>query len=123
MGSGRHPREEQALPSLPLSAPSRQSLQRPGEARRRFQQRLLRLEPQFLPLLVWVLLPVLLLPVSVREGSSVRLLLPVLLTGLIITGRCKSRPAYFDLASVHSEMVCHKHYAERGVDLKRGVDY
>jgi cob(I)alamin adenosyltransferase len=24
---------------------------------------------------------------------------------------------------VHSEMVCHKHYAERGVDLKRGVDY
>ncbi|MFN5195463.1 MAG: cob(I)yrinic acid a,c-diamide adenosyltransferase [Cyanobacteriota bacterium] len=44
-------------------------------------------------------------------------------TEVIITGRCRSRPAYFDLASVHSEMVCHKHYAERGVDLKRGVDY
>ena len=44
-------------------------------------------------------------------------------TEVIITGRCKSRPAYFDLATVHSEMVCHKHYAERGVDLKRGVDY
>jgi cob(I)alamin adenosyltransferase len=44
-------------------------------------------------------------------------------TEVIITGRCKSRPAYFDLASVHSEMICHKHYAERGVDLKRGVDY
>ncbi len=44
-------------------------------------------------------------------------------TEVIITGRCKRRPAYFDLASVHSEMVCHKHYAERGVDLKRGVDY
>jgi len=44
-------------------------------------------------------------------------------TEVIITGRCKTRPAYFDLASVHSEMVCHKHYAERGVDLKRGVDY
>jgi cob(I)alamin adenosyltransferase len=44
-------------------------------------------------------------------------------TEVIITGRCKSQPAYFDLASVHSEMVCHKHYAERGVDLKRGVDY
>jgi cob(I)alamin adenosyltransferase len=44
-------------------------------------------------------------------------------TEVIITGRCKSRPAYFDLARVHSEMVCHKHYAERGVDLKRGVDY
>ncbi|MEB3157028.1 MAG: cob(I)yrinic acid a,c-diamide adenosyltransferase [Cyanobacteriota bacterium] len=44
-------------------------------------------------------------------------------TEVIITGRCKSAPAYFDLASVHSEMVCHKHYAERGVDLKRGVDY
>jgi cob(I)alamin adenosyltransferase len=42
---------------------------------------------------------------------------------VIITGRCKNPPAYFDLASVHSEMVCHKHYAERGVDLKRGVDY
>ena len=44
-------------------------------------------------------------------------------TEVILTGRCKHQPAYFDLASVHSEMVCHKHYAERGVDLKRGVDY
>jgi len=44
-------------------------------------------------------------------------------TQVILTGRCKNPPAYFDLASVHSEMVCHKHYAERGVDLKRGVDY
>ena len=44
-------------------------------------------------------------------------------TEVIITGRCKHPPAYFDLASIHSEMVCHKHYAERGVDLKRGVDY
>tara|TARA_Y100001968_G_scaffold251839_1_gene237131 strand:+ start:21210 stop:22415 length:1206 start_codon:yes stop_codon:yes gene_type:complete len=44
-------------------------------------------------------------------------------TEVIITGRCKNPPAYFDLASVHSEMVCHKHYAEKGVDLKRGVDY
>ena len=44
-------------------------------------------------------------------------------TEVIITGRCKNPPAYFDLASIHSEMVCHKHYAEQGVDLKRGVDY
>jgi cob(I)alamin adenosyltransferase len=44
-------------------------------------------------------------------------------TEVIITGRCKNPPSYFDLASVHSEMVCHKHYAEQGVDLKRGVDY
>ncbi len=44
-------------------------------------------------------------------------------TEVIITGRCKNPPAYFDLASVHSEMVCHKHYAEQGIDLKRGVDY
>ncbi len=44
-------------------------------------------------------------------------------TEVIITGRCKNPPPYFDLASVHSEMVCHKHYAEQGVDLKRGVDY
>ncbi|APD48317.1 cob(I)yrinic acid a,c-diamide adenosyltransferase [Synechococcus sp. CS-602] len=44
-------------------------------------------------------------------------------TEVIITGRCKNAPTYFDLASIHSEMVCHKHYAERGVELKRGVDY
>ena len=44
-------------------------------------------------------------------------------TEVIITGRGKHPPAYFDLVSVHSEMVCHKHYAEQGVDLKRGVDY
>lgn len=44
-------------------------------------------------------------------------------TQIIITGRCKNRPPYFDLASVYSEMVCHKHYAERGIDLKRGVDF
>lgn len=44
-------------------------------------------------------------------------------TQVIITGRCQNRPPYFDLASVYSEMVCHKHYAERGVDLKRGVDF
>ncbi len=44
-------------------------------------------------------------------------------TEVIITGRCKNHPPYFDLASVHSEMVCHKHYAEKGIQLKRGVDY
>ncbi len=44
-------------------------------------------------------------------------------TEVIITGRCKNHPSYFNLASVHSEMVCHKHYAEKGIDLKRGVDY
>lgn len=44
-------------------------------------------------------------------------------TEVIITGRCKNPPAYFDLASVHSEVCCHKHYAEKGVDLKRGVDF
>lgn len=44
-------------------------------------------------------------------------------TEVIITGRCKNPPAYFELASVHSEVYNHKHYAEKGVDLKRGVDY
>lgn len=44
-------------------------------------------------------------------------------TEVIITGRCKNIPAYFELASVHSEMICHKHYCEKGVDLKRGVDF
>lgn len=44
-------------------------------------------------------------------------------TEIIITGRCLKTPAYFDLANVHSEMICHKHYAEKGIDLKRGVDF
>lgn len=44
-------------------------------------------------------------------------------TEIIITGRCLNPPAYFDLATVHSEMICHKHYADRGVELKRGVDF
>ncbi len=44
-------------------------------------------------------------------------------TEVIITGRCVNIPPYFELASVHSEMICHKHYADNGVDLKRGVDY
>jgi cob(I)alamin adenosyltransferase len=42
---------------------------------------------------------------------------------IIVTGRCKNSPAYFSLASSHSEMVCHKHYAEKGIELKRGVDF
>ncbi|MBE9064334.1 cob(I)yrinic acid a,c-diamide adenosyltransferase [cf. Phormidesmis sp. LEGE 11477] len=44
-------------------------------------------------------------------------------TEVIITGRCKNQPTYFQLASIHSEVYCHKHYAERGVELKRGVDF
>ncbi len=44
-------------------------------------------------------------------------------TEVIITGRCQNPPAYFDLASVHSEVFCHKHYANTGVELKRGVDF
>ncbi len=44
-------------------------------------------------------------------------------TAVIITGRCFNTPAYFHLASVHSEIICHKHYADRGVDLRRGVDF
>ncbi len=44
-------------------------------------------------------------------------------TEVIITGRCLNKPSYFHLASVHSEMICHKHYADLGVDLKRGVDF
>jgi cob(I)alamin adenosyltransferase len=44
-------------------------------------------------------------------------------TEVIITGRCKNPPAYFELASAHSEVFNHKHYAEKGIDLKRGVDF
>ncbi|MEN9219938.1 MAG: cob(I)yrinic acid a,c-diamide adenosyltransferase, partial [Thermostichales cyanobacterium GMQP_bins_62] len=38
-------------------------------------------------------------------------------TEIIITGRCHTTLPYFELASVHSEMVCHKHYAEVGAEL------
>ncbi len=44
-------------------------------------------------------------------------------TQVVITGRCHNPPAYFDLAGVHSEVFCHKHYADTGVELKRGVDF
>ncbi len=44
-------------------------------------------------------------------------------TEVIITGRCQNQPAYFDLAGIHSEVFCHKHYANQGVELKRGVDF
>ncbi len=44
-------------------------------------------------------------------------------TQVIITGRCMNIPAYFELASVHSEVFCHKHYANQGMELKRGVDF
>ncbi|ARV60410.1 ATP--corrinoid adenosyltransferase [Nostocales cyanobacterium HT-58-2] len=44
-------------------------------------------------------------------------------TEVIITGRCHNQPAYFDLAGVHSEVYCHKHYANHGVELKQGVDF
>jgi cob(I)alamin adenosyltransferase len=44
-------------------------------------------------------------------------------TEIIITGRCYKPHAYFDLANVHSEVFCHKHYGDRGVELKRGVDF
>jgi cob(I)alamin adenosyltransferase len=44
-------------------------------------------------------------------------------TEVIITGRCKHPPAYFELASTVSEVFNHKHYAEKGIDLKRGVDF
>lgn len=44
-------------------------------------------------------------------------------TQVVITGRCKNIPAYFNLASIHSEVFCHRHYSEHGVDLRRGVDF
>lgn len=44
-------------------------------------------------------------------------------TEIVITGRCHKPHAYFDLASVHSEVYCHKHYGDQGVELKRGIDF
>ena len=42
---------------------------------------------------------------------------------VIITGRSHERHPYFELAEACTEMVCHRHYAENGVALKRGIDY
>lgn len=44
-------------------------------------------------------------------------------TEIIITGRCHQPHPYFDLASVHSEVYCHKHYGDQGIELKRGIDF
>ena len=40
-------------------------------------------------------------------------------TEVVITGRCKNEPSYFELANIYSEMVCHKHYANVGVEFKK----
>ena len=42
---------------------------------------------------------------------------------VIITGRSHERHPFFELAEACTEMVCHRHYAENGVALKRGIDY
>jgi cob(I)alamin adenosyltransferase len=44
-------------------------------------------------------------------------------TQVIITGRCKNIPDYFGLADVISEVYCHKHYANYGIDLQQGIDF
>jgi hypothetical protein len=50
------------------------------ERQRQFQRRLVKLEPQFVPLLLSVLLPVVLLPVAALPSGGFRWLLPLLLT-------------------------------------------
>ena len=54
------------------------------ERLRRFQRSLVQLEPQFLPLLASVLLPVILLPVTVLPLPGCRWLLPLLMTLLVM---------------------------------------
>lgn len=53
------------------------------ERKRLFLRRLVNLEPQFVPLLCSVLLPVLLLPVTADPSGSTRWVLPLLLTFLV----------------------------------------
>jgi len=67
-----------------LSPAGLEVVRRRAAARLQFERRLVGLEPQFLPLLVSVLLPVLLLPVSVQPGSLFRPVLPLLLTALVL---------------------------------------
>jgi len=59
------------------------ALRQQSELKRRFQRQLVKLEPQFVPLLCSVLLLVVLLPVTAAPGSSFHWLLPLLLTFLI----------------------------------------
>ena len=62
------------------------------ERHRRLQRRLVQLEPQFVPLLLSVLLPVLLLPFAALPGGRFYWLLPVLLTAQVIQS-LRSLPA------------------------------
>jgi len=59
------------------------ALRQQSELKRRLQRQLVKLEPQFVPLLCSVLLLVVLLPVTAAPGSSFHWLLPLLLTFLI----------------------------------------
>jgi hypothetical protein len=59
------------------------ALRQQSELKRRSQRQLVKLEPQFVPLLCSVLLLVVLLPVTAAPGSSFHWLLPLLLTFLI----------------------------------------
>lgn len=74
--------------------------------RRRDQHALVRLEPQFLPLLASVLLPVILLPVTVLPIWGARWLMPLLLTLLVVQslralpGHCPNRHGRW-LAQAH----------------------
>lgn len=79
------PRSDALTPvSQALSPAGLEVVRRRAAARLQFERRLVSLEPQFLPLLVSVLLPVLLLPVSVQPGSLFRPVLPLLLTALVL---------------------------------------
>ena len=59
------------------------ALRQQSELKRRFQRQLVKLEPQFVPLLCSVLLLVVLLPVTAAPGSRFPWLLPLLLTFLV----------------------------------------
>jgi hypothetical protein len=62
------------------------------ERQRGIQRRLVKLEPQFVPLLLSVLLPVLLLPIAALPGGRFYWLLPVLLTAQVVQS-LRSLPA------------------------------
>jgi hypothetical protein len=59
------------------------ALRQQSELKRRLQRQLVKLEPQFVPLLCSVLLLVVLLPVTAAPGNNFNWLLPLLLTFLI----------------------------------------
>ena len=89
------PPSRPSRPETGSALPVDSAVWRRRQAQLRFQRRLVNLEPQFLPLLLSVLLPVVLLPATTLHMRGFRWLLPVLLSILIVQS-LRALPALSD---------------------------